>query len=472
MSQQANQPLVIEALENGCYAINRGPNTVAIISSQGYIDWLLKTPRQKGPRIEKVEKEPHLCHVLGYKLLLITCTPGTTLQSHDYRVEGDRVVLVGNGKSADGKFASQVTAVLSVDAKTHRYQWQMRTVLTCLAPEPVTLPWIEFNNVYPSGTGRCFLFAPQKLFTHTLMKDREGVVWQFPHQHMMHYSRKIQTLTFATPALAGFFQDGLEAPVVTVESSTLPPDWAICDMFYDLHCGARPQGPVQPGQSHTFEYRVHYLGKAEARKLLKDSRPVRVSADDFKLHEYPRFELGKNHFTHPCAIDAVDDSSGFRQRPPQLVWDRQTGHKFKGSLRLTNEKDEQIIWSAEPPTQIPAATKLNLRAMVKTKDVQGKGIYLRVRYHTFVWHPTPHVEWAITLTSVPVNGTTTDWVEIAVPELSVPKEHFDYLVWIDVILEGKGRAWLTDVDVDLQAAEGAEEFAPESPDWSKSPALR
>ena len=51
-----------------------------------------------------------------------------------------------------------------------------------------------------------------------------------------------------------------------------------------------------------------------------------------------------------------------------------------------------------------------------------------------------------------MTGTTPGWVKVTVPELHVPEEHFDYLVRIDVVLDGKGKAWLTDVDVDLQPA--------------------
>ena len=88
--------------------------------------------------------------------------------------------------------------------------------------------------------------------------------------------------------------------------------------------------------------------------------------------------------------------------------------------------------------------------MVKTTGVEGSGVFIRLRYHTFVWHPTPHVEWARTLQSEPVSGTTDGWVAISVPPLEVPEKEFDYLIWFDVVLNGKGTAWVTDVEVDLQ----------------------
>ena len=67
-----------------------------------------------------------------------------------------------------------------------------------------------------------------------------------------------------------------------------------------------------------------------------------------------------------------------------------------------------------------------------------------------------------------MTGTTDDWVQVATPELTVPKEHFDYLVWIDVVLDGKGIGWLTDVDVNLQSVD---EMAPVSPTPTRTPVL-
>jgi hypothetical protein len=75
-------------------------------------------------------------------------------------------------------------------------------------------------------------------------------------------------------------------------------------------------------------------------------------------------------------------------------------------------------------------------------------MFIRIRYHTFVWHPEPHVEWVRTLESRPVTGTR-DWTRVTVPELEVPEEEFDYLIWFDVVLDGKGTGWLSDIDIDL-----------------------
>jgi hypothetical protein len=446
----------VRPLGGNCFALDERERTVATVSSQGYIDWLLPSPRQAGPLVTALEKEPHLSYVLGLKLLLITPHPATLLTECTFALEeeGARLVIRGCAQSADGNFRAETTAELTADAAMDQYRWTLTTRLTCTAEAPTALQWIEFNNVYPGKAGRCMLYAPQKEFTCTLMVDEDGVIWRFPHQHLLHYtaSGKIPPLHFLPGTLAGFFGDPSPAgaPVVIIDESPLEPDWAICDMYYDLHCGARPTRPLAPGEVLTFRYRLEYLPRPQAAEFLAASRPVPITVADWERHTYPRLELGMNRFADAVMIDGPDDASGFRPQPPQKVWDRAVGHRERGALRLTNPTPQETVWSAEPPTQIPASTRLRVRGLVKTEGVTGPGLSLRLRYHTFVWHPTPHVEWVETLVSPPVSGTTDAWVPIEVPELRVPADHRDYLLWIDVILDGQGVAWLTDMDVDLQ----------------------
>jgi hypothetical protein len=263
----------------------------------------------------------------------------------------------------------------------------------------------------------------------------------------MHYTRKISPLTFAVGTLGGFFLEDLN-PCVTVLESALMPDWAICDMYYDLHCGLRTAGPLAPGQELRVKARIHYLGYDEGKKLLDKAQSLPYTADDYRTHFAPRLALGKNAILDPVCIDGYEDASCFRQAPPVCVWDRETGPRDKGSLRISNPERKETVWSAVPPTQIPNQRKLNISGIIKTEGVEGKGMFIRIRYHTFVWHPEPHVEWVRTLESRPVTGTR-DWTRVTVPELEVPEEEFDYLIWFDVVLDGKGTGWLSDIDIDL-----------------------
>ena len=442
----------VVGIGSGRCTINDGGRTVAFVTPQGYIDWLLKSPMQEGPLLTSIRKDTHLSYTLGLKILLITPTPPTLLKDFSYRIEdgGSRLVLTGLGETPNGRVASETTASLHVDESVGRYEWEMETIITNRSDKPITATGLEYNNVYPGKTGRCMLYAPSKEYNCTLMVDRDNTAWKFPHQHQLHYSRKINTLTFARGSMAGFFGEETGSPVVIVKECSEPPDWAICDMYYDLHCCARPAGALEPGESWRFRYTVKYLGKAESAKVLASAKPIPIDAEDRKAYEMPRLELGVNRFDRSVNIDQADDASAFRPRPPKFVWDRDTGHSTRGSLRITNDRSEEAVWSAAPPSQIPDLTRLSISGMVRTQNVDGKGVFIRVRYHTFVWYPTPHVEWVKTLESTPVTGTTPGWVRVAVPELAVPGEHFDYLVWIDMVLEGKGVAWLTDVDVDLQ----------------------
>jgi hypothetical protein len=324
------------------------------------------------------------------------------------------------------------------------------TTLRYVGTEPVEIASIEYNNVYPSFAGRCMLFEPQKQFQCTLMTDRDGAVWQFPHQHSMHFSPKIDRLKFATGTMGGFFNEAAGNPVVIVRESTDEPGWAICDMYYDLHCCARLNRTLQPGEETKYAIQVKYLGRAESENLLASAKPIGVDPGDDITYLYPRFELGVNHFGDKVFVDRPDDASCFRPRPPVKVWDRETGHSRRGSLRITNETDETTVWGAEPPTLIPPETTLRVSGMAKTQNVEGRGVFVRVHYYTFMWHPEPHVDYVRELESKPITGTTPGWVKFEVPELRVPADDFDFLITLEVVLEGKGAAWVTDMDIDLQ----------------------
>lgn len=441
-------------IDNGCYLVNDHGRTMAIITSQGYIDWLLRSPTEPGPLLTGIKKETHLEYTVGFKMMLVCphLTDAVPIVGLSHRTEdaGKTLILIGDGHSKDGNFTSTTVARCAVNLANGRYEWDFVTDVTCRADKPVQLSWLEYNNVYPGKCGRCFLYAPHKQYHQTLMVDRDGAVWDFPHQHQMHYTRKISRLNFAEGSVAGFFDEPDGNPVVIVKRSSWEPDWAICDMYYDLHCGARPTGPVQPGQTLRFEYEVKYLSTAESEPLLSRARRVPVTAQDWADHDYPRLELGMNHLKSAVNIAGYDDASGFRQRPPVMVWDREVGHSEKGSLRISNAVAQETIWTAVPPSTVSNNNILRISAMARTRDVEGKGLFIRARYASFHWRPTTHVEWTQILTTTPVTGTTPGWVKITVPELVVPDEHFDHTIWIDVILEGKGTGWVTDIDVDLQ----------------------
>jgi hypothetical protein len=326
----------------------------------------------------------------------------------------------------------------------------MHTVITCTADGPSDLAGIEYNNIYPGKAGRCFMFADSKEFDCTLLTDRAGVVWRFPHQHLMHYSRKIRELAFAPGSIGGFFGQPDGGPVVVVDKASAPPTWAICDMYYDLHCCARAEGPVQPGQTFTFDYTVKYLSGDESRAMLDTARDVVVTDEDRARHAYPRFELGLNRFDKPVLIDQPDDASGFRPDPPARVWDRQVGHSSKGSLRLGNDQPGRNVWPCFPQTQVPASSIVKIAALARTREVIGRGLFVRLRCGAFNWRPRMHIHLVAWLDSKPIAGTTDGWVQIDLPTLTVPEDHFDYLLWFEVILDGQGVGWLTELDLQLE----------------------
>ena len=445
--------LTIAKLNLDSFAINEGNRTVAFVTPQGNIDWLLVSLDDEGKLITELAVETHLSYTLGLKMLLnhpTPCPESTTISS-EILDNGTKVRLVGESVDKKGLWKGRHEAILSLNPVNRRFEWSFKSDLVCLAKEPVKLTWMEYNNVYPSKAGLCMLYEPQKEFDATLMTDKDGTVWKFPHQHSMHYGRKIRALNFAEGTMCGFFGSTMN-PVVTVTKSPLEPEWGICDMYYDLHCCSRTPEPIAPGAEFHWEYTVKYLDEKEAALLERKARAIPMEADDYRKHHYPRLALGQNDFKDPIGIDRYDDASCFRPDPPVKVWDKQMGTKGKGSLRITNETEKETFWRAAPPAVIPPGTKLRLTGLVKTDGVAGKGMFIRFRFFRWVWRPTPHVEWGAVMESNAVSGTQ-DWVQVTTPEALTPHELVDNMVNIDVVLDGKGVAWLSDVGVELQGVE-------------------
>jgi len=438
------------------WVINDHGRTVATVTNQGGIEWLLKSPMDEGPLVTNIVKDNHLANTTGLRLAGFVPPSmrvvGGAMGPLQWRLENpSRMWLRSGVTSDDGEFTSVTTAVLTTDDRTTRYEWRLDTEFTFHGKEPKHFPILEFQNIYPGLAGRCFLYAPRKEYRWTLMNDAEGTIWRFPHQHTLHYGIKIPDLRFGPGSWAGFFGEPTGSPIVVVDSCDDEPYWGICDMYYDLHCQVRFSKPIQPGQTLRYRHKVKYLSDAESQKLVDASRAVSVTDEDRRSHAAPRLDLGLNRFDASCRVDGEDDCSVFRPRPPVMAWDRDEGHSSKGSIRITNETATETIWCSEPPSVIPPQHTLNIRAMIKTKDVVGKGAFLRVRYHTWVFEPAPpHVEVVDVLTSTPVEGTTPGWIKVAVPPLNVPAEHLDYLIYLEFVLDGSGVAWCTDVDVDLQ----------------------
>lgn len=445
----------IVPLSGGHHAINARGCTVALVMRRGCVDWLLRSPLQEGTRVTSVLREAHLSYTLGIKLEL--CCPqvgrsgGTKLQEFSYRLEQDgaAIVLVGKGRTRDGKVTSLTEARLSTDSSGSRYEWRLKTTVSNASDAPLAVPQLEFNNVYPSMAYKGILHGSQKEFRSTLMIDRDGVVWRFPHQHTMHYGGKIRDLRFCRQSMAGFFGEPTGAPVVTVHEASCDLTWGICDMYYDLHCQARPPMDLPPGQSLTFEYTVKYLSPGESQQYLAIARPVAVTEEDKARHDCPRLDLGLNTFAQSVRVDQPDEACYFRPAPPQKVWDRQVGHTTRGSLRLTGDGAAPVVWAAAPPIHTLPASCLRLSAMVKTQDVQGTGAFLRLVYHVWNWE-TLGMTTVRVLESTPVSGTTPGWIKVIVPVLESPAEDVDYLLRLEVVLDGCGICWVTDVDVDLQ----------------------
>lgn len=455
----------VVSLNCGALAINDHGRTVALVTNKGIVDWLLLSPLQKGPLIEKVLKETHLSYTLGLGFHLncpvanaATSKGPTKIVKLSHHVEdgGSRVKLVGECRRADGAFTSRTETVLGVTPAGDRYEWKMRTVFTNVSNETQTLARVEYTNIYPSMAYRGFLHGSKKEFNCTLIVDENGIIWRFPHQHTLAYGKKIRARNFKAESWAGFFGSKKSSPIIRVTASDLPLDWGICDMYYDLHCCVRGPHVLPPGGSFTVDYVIEYISPAQAAAHVKSSKAVEIDQEDLDRHEYPRFDFGLNQFDRTVTIDRPDEACCFRPKPPEKVWDREVGHKIKGSLRLTSE-GTPVIWTNAPPIHAVNGTKLSITARVKLKDVGERGFHLCLHYYSIVLGG-PKVELCPiqTLKSKPLHGTTDGWVPVTLPELEIPAgEVEDNLIRLELVLEDRGTAWVTDIDIGMKDVEPA-----------------
>jgi len=458
---------VVSLNQEGGYAINDGGRTVALGTQGDYVDWLLISPLQDGPLIDTIHKDTHLSYTLGYKFVLhcpyIRCAgaesrTGTEITRFDYRIEegGKRLVLIGEAAKPDGPFVSRTEAALYVTEDGGRYEWELQTVVTNTSDHAKQIELLEYNNVYPALSYRGILHGGKKEFDCTLMQDKDGTVWEFPHQHSLHYGKKIDMLQFGTQSWAGFFGSSNSCPVVIVKSSDVPLQWGICDMYYDLHCNIATPHTFEPGGRVSLQYLVKYLSPAEAREWAKNTCKIPINEADKIAHDYPRFDFGFNPFNRSVHIDLPDEACCFRPQPPEKVWDREMGNRTKGSLRLTSQ-GETVVWSSEPPIHVINGTKLRMTGLARVQGVEGKGFSLRLQYYDFRWKPVPGFYPIKTLESEALTGTTDGWVMITIPELEVshgPVE--DGMLRLEVVLEGSGVGWVTEINVELEAAELAQ----------------
>ena len=443
-------PFSITAVNLDSHVLNHQGRTVAIVTPQGHVDWLLAGVGERGPLLSSIRKETHLGYVLGLKFDLFLAKPCDVVESIECEVTGDgaAAVVSARSRSKDDVFRGSHRALISVNEETGAYEWSLETTLTCNADVPPPLNEIEYNDILPAGTGGRVLCADRKRYDRILIVDRNGVAWEFPHQHVMHYAPKTSALRCASGSVAGFFIDDLN-PVVIVDESPFEPTWQICDAYYDLHCCSRTSESLEPGGEHVWKYRIVYMDRTQAEQLAGRARRVAVTDDDREAHAYPRVDIGLNTFSDTVHIDRPDEAGWFKPQPPELEWVRDGGPEGHGTLQIANTSQKESVWRLGGDTQLPPGCTLRVRGLAQTHAVKGKGFYLRARPFVFEWRPTPHIQWGTTRESIPVTGTTDGWVQVTLSDVIVPSEWPDCELAIEVVLDGAGTAMLSDLDLRL-----------------------
>lgn len=449
-----------------CVAIDdESGNTVAIVTPQGWVDWLLREPGQPGERVTQIAKETHLGNVRGMKFNLTIQHPHTTIVAPPtITVEegGTKVVLLGQSVSKDRSVLGEHRAELVLSPETGRYEWHHATRMERTASTPLQTFYIEYNNILPASTGGRFLCERTKKFDRCLTRDKDGVIWEFPHQHVLDYwligrpgQEKLPMPQSGGPgSWGGFFGEAFN-PIVTVEQCDGEPCWGICDAYYDLHCCTRHTTPLLPGKSWHWRYRIHYLSAAESKPLLANVRRMTVSDADWQSRGGARLGLGFNDFRSPARLDGFDEGSAFIPDGRSLFWEKSGGPDGNGVVKMVSTGSGELVWQAavRNPTQMPAASRLRIRGKAR---VEGAGrIFLRLRPHMFEWRPKPHVDWLPAVCSKPVGDTAGQWVDFEVPAFERTAQQVDTELEIELVFEGRGAGCVSALDVILDPVPGA-----------------
>jgi hypothetical protein len=450
----------VRSINLKCLAIDdEAGNTVAYVTPQGWVDWLLRAPGLPGEHLETLDKETHLGNVRGLKFNLHVQQPGTeVIGVPEIRIvdQGRKVIVRALSASRDGTLRAEYSAELFVSEGTGRYEWHLVTRMECTASTPLHLKWMEYNNILPADTGGRFLFERRKKFDRCMIQDAEGVVWDLPHQHVLDYwligrpgQEKLPLPQSGAPgSWGGFFGEAFN-PILTVESSDGEPCWGICDAYYDFHCCTRPTGPLRPGEAWNWRYRIHYLDAAEAKLLLAKARRMTVSEADWQDRGGARLGLGFNDFRKSVQLDGIDEGSAFIPDGRERFWEKSGGPDGHGLVKMVSKQRGELVWPAAVinPTQMPSASRLRIRGKMK---VDGDGrLFFRLRPHVFQWQPEPHVDWMPAICSEPVGDTAGRWVEFTVPELARTAQERDTELGIELVMDGPGTGCVSGLDVML-----------------------
>ncbi len=445
----------------GCSTIDdANGKTVAIVTPQGWVDWLLREPGQPGEHLASIDKETHLGNVRGMKFNLHVQNPQTHLnRSADIQIagQGQTVRVSAQSTSANGAIRADYCAELSVSPATGRYEWSLVSRLENASAAPLAFAWMEYNNILPADTGGRFLCARRKKFDRCLIEDANHVIWEFPHQHVLDYwligrpgQKKIPNLLpGAVGNWGGFFGEAFN-PIVSVDACDGEPCWGICDAYYDFHCCTRFTAPLQPGGVWNWRYRIHWLDAAQSKPLQDRARRIQVSEVDWQARSGARLGLGFNDFRKSVQLDGVDEGSAFIPDGRERFWEKSGGPDDNGVVRMVSQQAGELIWKAAVigPTQMPPASCLRIRGKMRVEGAAR--LFLRLRPHIFEWQPQPHVDWLPVVCSEPVSDTAGRWVEFQVPEYARTALERDTELGIELVLDGPGTGSVSGLDVMLE----------------------
>jgi hypothetical protein len=287
-----------------------------------------------------------------------------------------------------------------------------------------------------------------KRFSYLIAQQGDGTVWKMPLNHM----------ATGIPSPRSFRRGGLFLPVFDpgnnpafefVGETADRTSVGICNWGYDVHFAAHYAreelcGPLCP------HFRIRLCPDDQAQRLLAAAKPVPPVA--YKgFEELPLYER-RSSFARGLRLN--EPTPGDTDPWPWLPegegceWCRDEGRSDRSSLKISKQTPGPAEWlmdrEGEGAWTQPWTPDIGFRVSgyVKTRDVQGRGTCLAVRWGVYNYPQRyPYV------CSERLVGTN-DWTRLTV-EIHGPPPPDVSAMFLVFRQDGGGTSWLDDLEVEV-----------------------
>ncbi|MCC6580674.1 MAG: hypothetical protein IT440_09545 [Phycisphaeraceae bacterium] len=382
-----------------------------------------------------------------------------------------QVTVTGGGKSLririDETFAEDEsgshTLEFGFDAELGCYAVTVHAELAMMQPK-----FIEVSNFLAEGMG--LAWEEDVKLRHTLWSNRQGGLTYFPHNPLTpNTPGNLDWADRRRVPVGGFIGFGSRPefnPVLEILSChSQAISFATCSCSYDEHFHLGCPKPADDDGKYRWDvrYRLVSLPQRFAESLIKRAKLLDFGANPSAYDSWNYLEDIRGAGRHVQPLDQTIPltpgraASGSQVIDPRqflagLYWmlaprpggqirrDRRTGHRSRGSLRLTgHDSKAHIIGQAIGPSiMIAGHSSFTFSAWVKTSLQRGGKAWLQVDPCTY-----GPGDCACTFASKPQRGCR-EWTRLTVTLTPPPEAAF---LMVSLHLRGQGDAWFDDIEL-------------------------